>query len=159
MRMISVVVLGALLWIGHSELSGQEAAPTISVRGLMTAEQFQAAGLHRLGARELKVVDEWFALTMLRVIAASGSGTESSGDLSEEDLERFFRRHTISGNQPVALKLRFSVPTPGSAYLATVHGYPNNRQVCEELIAPYNTDPSLTTIPGGRYFCEVLQLE
>jgi hypothetical protein len=157
--MISVVVLGALLWVGHSELSGQEALAGITVRGLMTAEQFHAAGLHKLGVRELEVVDEWFALTMLRVIAASSSGTESSGDLSEEDLEGFFRRHTISGNQPVALKLRFSVPASGRAYLATVHGYPNNRQVCEELIAPYNSDPSLTTIPGGRYFCEVLRPE
>jgi hypothetical protein len=156
-RMMPVVVLGALLCLGHSELSGQEALPKITVRGLMTAEQFQAAVLHKLGVRELEIVDEWFAHIALRIIAAAGPGADSGGDLSEEDLEDFFRRHTVSGNRAVAIKLRFSVPTAGTAYLATVHGYPNNRQVCEELIAPYNSDPSLTTIPGGRYFCEILR--
>lgn len=45
---------------------------------------------------------------------------------------------------------------PGTAYLGTIHGYPNNLSVCEELIEPYNTDPTLTTIPGSTYYCETL---
>jgi hypothetical protein len=159
MRTVSFVMLGALIWLGHAELEGQEGQDRIRVQNLMTAEQFRAAGLDRLSASEMEIVDDWFAHTALRIIAASSSGVGSGGDLSEDDLEHFFRSHTISGNEAVAIKLRFSVPVPGSAYLATVHGYPNNRQVCEDLIAPYNTDPSLTTIQGGRYFCEVLRQE
>jgi hypothetical protein len=44
----------------------------------------------------------------------------------------------------------------GSAYLATIHGYPNNRSVCEQIIAPYNKDAALSVIPG-EYFCEELR--
>jgi hypothetical protein len=40
-------------------------------------------------------------------------------------------------------------------YFATVHGYPNNLAVCEEVLAPYNTDVSRSAI-SGEYFCEVL---
>lgn len=159
MKRLPFMVLGVLLWMGHSDLAGQEGLSGITVRGLMTAEQFEAAGLQKLAAHELAAVDEWFALTMLRVIAAAGARGEPGVDLSEGDLEDFFRGHTVSGNRAVAIKLRFSVPRSGTAYLATVHGYPNNLQVCEELIAPYNSDPSLTTVPGSRYFCEVLQRE
>jgi hypothetical protein len=156
MRKIVLAVLAAWLWLGHSELAAQERQSRTSVQGLMTAEEFRMAGLHRLAPAELERVDAWFSRTALRIIAASRSQAGSGGDLSETDLEDFFRRHTIEGNQAVAVMLRFSVPEPGIAYLATVHGYPINRQVCEELIAPYNSDPSLTIIPGGRYFCEVL---
>jgi hypothetical protein len=78
-------------------------------------------------------------------------------DLSEEGLEAFFRKHTVNGNHAVAAKVRFTVPSPGVAYLLTVHGYPNNLSVCEELIAPYNKDPSLSVMPGNTYFCEVLR--
>jgi hypothetical protein len=53
----------------------------------------------------------------------------------------------------VALKKR---TLGGVAYLATIHGFPNNRSVCEEIIAPYNKDPSLSVIPG-EYFCEELR--
>lgn len=43
----------------------------------------------------------------------------------------------------------------GPDWLATIHGYPDNSGVCEELIAPYNSDPSQSTLPG-RYFCKEL---
>jgi len=99
-------------------------------------------------------------LTLLALVSLAGCGfvsTASASDLTEEQIESFFRKHTISGNHAVAIKLRFTVPQPGTAYLGTIHGYPNNRSVCEELIAPYNKDTSLTTIPGGSYYCEVLR--
>ena len=38
-------------------------------------------------------------------------------------------------------------------WLATVHGYADNRVTCEQLIAPYNKDANLSTLPG-RYFCK-----
>lgn len=78
-------------------------------------------------------------------------------NLSEDDLESFFRGKTISGNYAAAIKLRFTLPLPGVAYIGTIHGYPNNLTVCEELIEPYNADPTLTVIPGGAYFCEELR--
>lgn len=83
--------------------------------------------------------------------------TAYSKDLTEEEVESFFRKNTISGNYAAAMKIRFTVPVPGVAYLGTIHGYPDNLSVCEELIAPYNMDPSLTTIPGSTYYCELLR--
>ena len=48
-------------------------------------------------------------------------------------------------------------PTLGDvAYLATIHGYPNNLSVCKELIAPYNKDSSKSVI-AGEYYCEELR--
>ena len=40
----------------------------------------------------------------------------------------------------------------GPAWLATIHGYPDNLSVCEELIQPYNEDKSLSTLPGEYYY-------
>jgi hypothetical protein len=83
----------------------------------------------------------------------------SSGNLTEKELEVFFRNHTIANNHAAAIKLLFTVPQPGVAYLGTIHGYSDNMSVCEELIAPYNEDSSLSTIPGGSYYCEILLSE
>ena len=45
-----------------------------------------------------------------------------------------------------------------AAWLATIHGYPDNRSVCEDLIAPYNTDPDLPVLPG-IYFCREVTVQ
>lgn len=82
----------------------------------------------------------------------------SGDDLTEDKLDKFFRNHTVSGKHAVAIKKYSTLPQSGTAYLGTIHGYPNNLSVCEELIAPYNEDASLSVIPGGKYYCEVLSL-
>ena len=43
-----------------------------------------------------------------------------------------------------------------TSWLATIHGYPDNATVCEELIKPYNSDPDLSVIEG-RYFCQPIE--
>lgn len=58
----------------------------------------------------------------------------------------------MDGNTVAAIKKR----SFAQSYLATVHGYPNNMSVCEELIEPYNKDPSLSGVPG-EYYCEELR--
>jgi len=79
--------------------------------------------------------------------------TVTTGDsISSSDLESLFRKHKIDGNHAVALKKR----SAGVSYLVTIHGYPNNLSVCEELIAPYNEDLSLSVL-SGEYFCEELR--
>ena len=91
------------------------------------------------------------------LIGCDQTTSQFSTDISETQLDAFFRSKTVAGNHAAAIKLRFTVPQAGVSYLGTIHGYPNNLSVCEELIAPYNEDPSLTTIPGASYFCEVLR--
>lgn len=94
----------------------------------------------------------------LGLLVGCDFGAPASGrDFTEEGLEAFFRQHTVNGNYAVAAKARFTFPSPGTAYLLTVHGYPNNLSVCKELIAPYNEDPNLSVIPGSTYYCEVLR--
>lgn len=102
--------------------------------------------------KKIIMVFAFLSLAGCEPILSSGGG-----NLTEEELDGFFRKHTISGNHAAAIKLRFTIPQPGTSYLGTIHGYPNNLAVCEELIAPYNEDPSLTTIPGSTYYCEVLR--
>ena len=76
----------------------------------------------------------------------------TSDSVTESELEDFFRKHKVDGNKAVALKKQF---VGGESYLGTIHGYPTNLSVCEQLIAPYNEDPSLSSLPG-TYYCEVL---
>ena len=75
------------------------------------------------------------------------------GDLSSSDVEEFFRGHKVDGYYAVAIKKRSPA---GVIYLSTVHGFPTNMSVCEDLIVPYNKDPSLSVL-GGEYFCEELR--
>ena len=86
----------------------------------------------------------------------SNSNWNEWWNLTEEELETFFRQHTVEGNNAVALKINFIYPLPWIAYVATIHWYPDNKSVCEELIAPYNNDPSLSVAPWSTYYCEIL---
>lgn len=73
--------------------------------------------------------------------------TEAEAEsLTEAELDAFFRQHTIEGNHTAAIKRRFTVPEDDTAYLGTIHSYPDNLAVCEDLIVLYNEDPSLTVI-------------
>lgn len=95
------------------------------------------------------------AMTINLLMVCDGKGNRAvaqNNNLSENDVENFFRQHTVEGNHAVAMKKR-SLGTV--TYFATVHGYPNNLAVCEEVLAPYNKDVSRSAI-SGEYFCEVL---
>lgn len=41
----------------------------------------------------------------------------------------------------------------GPDWLATIHGYGDNRSVCEMLIEPYNSEEETSVLPGS-YSCE-----
>ena len=102
-------------------------------------------------AKDMKLVHMLIGATLLM---GCDQVTVTTGDtIASSDVEDFFRNRKVDGNQTVALKKRFP---GGEAYLATVHGYPNNRSVCEDLIAPYNKDASLSVLPED-YFCEELR--
>jgi hypothetical protein len=65
--------------------------------------------------------------------------------ITSSELQNFFRKHKVDGYPAVALK-KHSIG--GEIYLATIHGYPSNLSVCEQMIPPYNKDPMLSAIPG-----------
>ena len=87
----------------------------------------------------------------------AGVLTVPNGDLSDEELESFLRSHTISGNHAVAIKKRTTLGSQVAvSFLATIHGYPSNLSVCENLATEQNADQSLSVLPGV-YYCEVLR--
>ena len=73
--------------------------------------------------------------------------------ITSEELESFFRARKVDGNHVVALKKRSAGLV---SYLATIHGFPDNLSVCEELVVPYNKDSSMSVI-RGEYYCEELR--
>lgn len=96
-----------------------------------------------------------FILYVILVVALFGCDKISISQgksITAENLESFFRKHKIDGNYAVALKKR----SFGESYLATIHGYPDNLSVCQQLIEPYNRNSDLSSIEG-EYFCEVLR--
>lgn len=78
--------------------------------------------------------------------------TGCSGNISDSELEKFFRKHTVDGNVPVALKKKGIA----ESYLATIHGFPDNMSVCNDLAEPYNNNPDKSVIMG-EYYCKELR--
>lgn len=70
----------------------------------------------------------------------------------EEKLRIFFKENKIGRTTDYAfIKNSFA----GKAYLITIHGYADNKSVCEKLVQEYNDNPELSTIKG-QYSCEPL---
>jgi len=96
-------------------------------------------------------------LLIVIVVTCAGCGpvTVTSGDsITYAELEQFFRKHKIDGNHAAALKKLSFV---GDVYVITIHGYPNNLEVCESLAAPMRTGNLLWSDIPGVYHCELLE--
>ena len=100
----------------------------------------------------------WFTLWLIYTNIDSWNQIilKNQKDITEQELENLFRNHTVSGNQAVAMKLDFQIPVSWTAYLWTIHWYPNNLSVCEELLAPYNSG-EIEVMQWNFYYCEVLK--
>ena len=66
--------------------------------------------------------------------------------VTQEAVKEFFAKNRVGSSAD------YAVMKNGTDYLATIHGYGNDREVCLQLIEPYNRNPSLSTIPG-QYTC------
>jgi hypothetical protein len=85
-------------------------------------------------------------LITLSIFALTGCATASRHEISQEDVQEFFRTHRV-GSSP-----DYAVMKNGTDYLATIHGMVDDKSACLDLIKPYNEDPSLSTLPGA-YTC------
>lgn len=92
-------------------------------------------------------------IVSLFVIGCNDISFMANDIVTEDEVAQFFKTHKVAGNYAAALK---KSSLGQVSYLATIHGYPNNLDVCNDLIAPYNENESLSTIPG-YYFCEELR--
>jgi len=67
----------------------------------------------------------------------------------EEGLKEQLRKHPVGGSPAVMLKKSGIA----ESWLATIHGYLDNMSVCEDMIKPYNENPSLSDVEG-TYYCQ-----
>jgi hypothetical protein len=89
MRHTVCLVLATLILVAAPFSFGQQSSDTVSVKNLMTVQEFEQAGLKKLTAAELEALDAWFRKTALRLLDAS-TGTPSRANtraLDFSDLE------------------------------------------------------------------------
>ncbi|MDZ7662272.1 hypothetical protein [Thiohalophilus sp.] len=67
----------------------------------------------------------------------------------QEDVQQFFSKNKV-GNSPDYAFVKDGVA--GKDHSITIHGYADDKAVCEALVKVYNAAPSLSTLPG-KYQC------
>ena len=67
----------------------------------------------------------------------------------QEDLQKFLSKNKI-GNSPDYAFVKNGIA--GQDHLITIHGYGDDKAVCEALAKEYNGDSSLSNLPG-KYQC------
>lgn len=88
-------------------------------------------------------------LVLVLVLSGCDQSPSSLGEYNENLKSAY--QSMPPGQSPAYAPMKES--TAGPNWLATIHGYPDNLGVCEELIEPYNNDPDLSVIQG-RCYCE-----
>ena len=63
----------------------------------------------------------------------------------QEDVQKFFKKNKV-GNSPDYAFVKNGIAGPD--HLLTIHGYANDKAVCETLAKEYNGDPSLSVVQG-----------
>jgi hypothetical protein len=67
-------------------------------------------------------------------------------DQQEKNLKKYFAKNKM-GNSP-----DYAIIKNGTDYIATIHGMADDLAVCQQIIKPYNENPSLSTFQGD-YAC------
>lgn len=95
------------------------------------------------------------AVALIAVVLLAGTLAACSQDKqsNEAQLRDFLKAHPVASDPPVAVMKRNAA---GDAWLITVQGYADNQATCEQLIEPYNSDPSLSTV-AGTYYCDPIR--
>ena len=67
-------------------------------------------------------------------------------EITNEEMVKFFKNNRV-GDSP-----DYAVVKNGNDVLMVITGMMDDKAVCEDMIRPYNEDPSLSDIPG-QYAC------
>lgn len=98
-------------------------------------------------------------VSAMAVLSGCGTSPAEAPDESGNVYSNFNERlATVYQSKPDGTARAYALIKEGPAgpdWLATIHGYGDNRWTCEELIKPYNEDPSLSVFQG-RYYCQEL---
>jgi hypothetical protein len=90
-------------------------------------------------------------IILILIFFLAGCNSEHK-KINEEDIKNYFNNHKTSSSAFMIVK---NSKVGGDASLAVIFGLMDNQKACEELIAPYNKDPSMSII-DGVYRCEKL---
>ena len=90
-----------------------------------------------------------FNMKKLILIIVLSSLSFTSHSAEQEDLQRFLSKNKI-GNSPDYAFVKNGIA--GQDHLITIHGYGDDKAVCEALAKEYNSDSGLSTLPG-EYQC------
>ena len=82
-------------------------------------------------------------LLILTILILTSCGKQ---EVTQEKLKEYFKNHKVGRSSD------YMVVKNGTDYLLTIHGYMDDREVCESLIKNYNEDPKLSVLPG-TYTC------
>jgi hypothetical protein len=82
-------------------------------------------------------------LLLLSILILTSCGKQ---EISQEKLKEYFKNHKVGRSSD------YAVMKNSNDYLLTIHGYMDDREVCESLIKNYNEDPKLSVLPG-TYSC------
>lgn len=97
-----------------------------------------------------------FLISAMLCIAGCASenseGREETLDAFESRLAQVYYSKPSGYSRAYAIKKNSMA---GPTWLASVHAYPDNKSVCEQLIAPYNSGELSSVLPG-EYYCEEL---
>lgn len=143
MACFSRMVLPFCLLLLAGQIGAQQ-RPAISVRNLMTTDEFQQAGLHKLNSEELAVLDAWFTRTALALLSGTTSPPFSPG-------QRALDFSNLEGAIIVA---------EDGQFLGTITTNPFDSQSIGNAIGRYGSSISSTSIFNeiGRYGGEISRM-
>jgi hypothetical protein len=87
------------------------------------------------------------------LLAVAACDENSTHEKNEQGLREYFIKHPVASGQAYMVMKKNAL---AKSWLATIHGYPDNQRVCNDLIKPYNDDPKQSVIEG-QYFCEAVR--
>jgi hypothetical protein len=143
-RILISIVLLLLVIYGQLVFATQRSSKLI-VRELMTREQFQASGLHKLSASELAVLDQWFYDTAQKLVKLGASESKGGIESSTNDFS------TLEGSTIVA---------EDGQFLGKITANSVDSQSIINEVGRFGSEVSSTSIRNsvGRYGSEVSSL-
>jgi hypothetical protein len=88
-----------------------------------------------------------YIVFLLTVMTISSVNFANAAD--EKDVQNFFSKNKV-GDSPDYAFVKNGLAGPD--HLITIHGYANDKSVCELLAKEYNGDGQLSVLPG-KYNC------
>ncbi len=93
--------------------------------------------------QQLKNISCFILVGMFAIFSFSVSAAD------QKDVQEFFSKNKVGGSPDYAFVKN---GIAGQEHLITIHGYADDKSVCEALAKEYNGDPSLSMLPG-KYQC------